>query len=473
MDSEPLRFSYRNLVYLFPGAAWVSQTFDLFKTTSSIYSIYLALIFFAFIPVEIYATSLWAREKGSFVGQRRTFFAAAVDAIGVFFLSLLYVAYATLHSMHGGRADESQVRLIFIGLGMLLFLNGLWNALQRPDDQDVFRSAQELASRRAELAQERLAKLFHRAVSKFMSVFRWVNFVIFGAVSPVFGCGLLIGVTWFDLAKHAAVGESAKFFSEVIVGYVSILTIWKLVHTYILTLMARQIDHSSPRGTATMLEVRGLHLTVIDIGDAAATRAAKFRFECMTEDMIHRSASTKSASMLPVARHFSRNEIARDHWDRSAVHIVVRDGEEVVGAVRVSFAIANRLPVLEHLSPDSKKKLSVGSFDVEISRLFVKRAFRRSHVTGALLFASARIVDLLSERDSGRIFADVPIGMPDLLKPGTYKKAGFTDTEISYFDDRYKALSLVLTLQIRDQLQEYRRRIERNYRRSAGLPRQS
>lgn len=192
MDSESLRFSYRYLVYLFPGAAWVNETFELFRAASSSYSIYLALIFFAFLPVEVYATGLWAREKKSFVGEAWTFFAAAIDGLGVFFLSLLYLVYATLNSMHNGSADESQVRLIFIGLGMLLVLNGVWNLLQRPDERDVFRSVQELASQKADLAHERAAKIWHTAVSKFMRVFRWVNLAIFAAISPLFGCSLLV-----------------------------------------------------------------------------------------------------------------------------------------------------------------------------------------------------------------------------------------------------------------------------------------
>lgn len=221
-----------------------------------------------------------------------------------------------------------------------------------------------------------------------------------------------------------------------------------------------------------MIEVRGLHLTVIEIGDIAATRAAQFRLECMTEDMICRSVLSKSVSSPLGLRHYSQNEISRDRWDRSAVHIVVCKEREIVGAVRVSLAVLNRLPVLDHLSLDSKNKLSIGSCDVEISRLFVKPGFRHSHVTGALLFASARIVDSLSEDSCGRIFADVPINIPDVLRPDTYKKVGFVDTGVSYFDDRYKADSIILTLEIRDQLNKYRRRIERNYHRSAGLPKE-
>jgi hypothetical protein len=388
VENQPYSFSYRNLVYLFPGAAWVSQTFELFKTTSSIYSIYLALIFFAFIPVEVYATSLWAREKANFVGQTRTFIATAVDTMGVFFLSLLYVAYATLNSMHDGKADESQVRLIFIGLGMLLFLNGLWNALQRPADQDVFLSAQELASRKAELADDRPAKHWYTAVSNFMPILRVLNFALFGILSPLIGCSLLIGTSSLNWARLGATGESAILSSQLVVAYLSVLTAWKLAHTYVLTLMSKQVDDSTPRGTGIMIEVHGFQLAVIDIGDSAARRASKFRYECMTEDMIHDAKPGGRTSHRSATRYFERTAIATDQWDNSAVHIVVRDRGDIVGAIRVSFARTKRLPILENLSADSKKRLNIDGCDAEISRLFVKRAYRRTYVTAALLYAA-------------------------------------------------------------------------------------
>jgi predicted GNAT family N-acyltransferase len=405
------------------------------------------------------------------VGQSRSFIATTIDTVGVFFLSLLYVAYAALNSMHAGNADASQVRLIFVGLGMLLLLNGVWNALQRPSDYNVFQSAQELASRKAELAADRPSKVWYAAISGVMPGLRVVNLCVFGILSPFFGCGLLIGTFFFDLAKTAATAPLAQWYSNIVVGYMSTLTLWKLGHTYLLTLLARQVDDSTPIGTATMIEVQDFQLSVIDVGDRAAMRAARFRYECMTEDMIHSPASVVGITREPAGRHFSRTEIASDRWDQSAIHIVARDNGEIVGAVRVCFAKTKQLPVLAHLSPNSRATLNIENNDVEISRLFVRRRFRRSHVTAALLFASARIVDLLGARSGGRIFADVPLGLPDLLNQFTYEKAGFRRTGVDYFDDRYKASSIVLALRIADQLPEYQRKIERNYRRSAKLRR--
>lgn len=47
---------------------------------------------------------------------------------------------------------------------------------------------------------------------------------------------------WCELPKLAAQGKSAESFSEIIVWYMSILTVWKLAHTYILSVGARQVD---------------------------------------------------------------------------------------------------------------------------------------------------------------------------------------------------------------------------------------
>jgi predicted GNAT family N-acyltransferase len=461
-------FSYGTLIYIFPAAAWVVATVDLLKLSSGYQAIFVSLVFFAFLPAEVYSSSLWARERSTFTGSARRFLATVIDTLGVFFLSLLYIFYGTLWMLYGRSAPTGHVNVFILSLGALLLLNGLWNVIDRPRDIDVFLKARELAEEKAKLARDRVAVQWYSFVAGVVPILRVVNFSVFGVVLPLTGLVLLAtaALSYADrLPAPMKFQTSGSVLAIFIASLLIIVTCWKLLHTYLLAYALRQVEAQSLRYFPALIKMHQDRPRIVSTGQAAIAAIADFRFRCMTADLYAAGSDRQSG----VARQYSRSEISYDDWDEAAVHIAVMNMANIVGAARVNFASAHRLPFLQHLSSRHTRDIALNSDDVEISRVFVIPEFRQTQVAVEVLLSAAQTIAMVQRKKRGKLFADVLIDGPHRFNVHTYVRAGFRDTGAEYFDGRYQTRSRIYALDMETSFDLLRTMATRNFARSIRL----
>lgn len=444
------RFSYKDFIYLFPTAAWVNQSIELFKSTSDYFAIYLALLLFAFIPVELYVSSLWAKERSNTVGTIKTAVASLVDGVGVFFLTVLYISYPSIYRASKNQATTEQLALLLIGLGLLLVANGIWNHLGKIRDHDVFASFARSLDEKIQELSDGVSRSVYGFIRNSTSGIRVFNHVAFGYLFPSLGV-ILSSIAFIPNLLHTkdlfGLGEQHQAqIATVVVLLLSVLLALKILHTALLIYIRDHVDDRNLRYTPQLLEIQCGAMSVVEVGAEAISRVTAFRHNCMTEDLLH----NHGGSDLHSYRHFNRQEISYDDWDDTAFHITVRlPSGELIGSIRVNFPRANSLPFLHLLNSGDRRSISILESDIEISRLFVKRNFRGRpsyNVAGTLIFAAAKLISLYATGHT-KVYADVLLNGADRLRRETFEKFGFVQLPYQYFDGRYQGKSQIYLLE--------------------------
>lgn len=452
-DLAHSRLSFKAYVYLFPVAAWVAQTIELFKHSVSYFSIGLAFALFAFIPVEVYVSELWGRAVSPSAKPVNIFLANLIDLSGVFCLTVFYIAYPTLLQAKSNDAEWSKAALLLMGFGGLLVLNFIWNKLSEVRHRQVFSELKQSLTEAGRDQRDRLArKAYFRLISS-ISRLEWLNYNLFARLFPFAGVAMVVASIIIIFVAQSANPGFQSFAAWFVITFFLLSLISKLLHISMLSYVTDSMDNEGLTYSSRMIEIttRGLSLVGVGNGSEVVDIISRFREVCVLEDMLN-SSRYPGTKHVHLNRKFKKSAIALDIWDQSAFHLVSRNiVGDLIGTVRVNPKDSSGLlPFTMAMRDDSVAgKHALPEFCYEISKFYIKPAYRSSlaySVVIQLIYAAASLIESKSKHSNNAItvYADVfDVKLPNTLSDRCYTSFGFSDTGVRYFDDRYAANSKI------------------------------